>query len=68
MNKQFLRNKYKEIRKNIKNKEQLNEIIFNKIIKLEEYKQSNLILIYVSLKEEVDTIELIRYSLEKGKR
>jgi len=68
MNKQILRNKYKEIRKNIKNKEEQDDIIFNKIINLEEYKQSYLILAYVSLKDEVDTIELIKYSLKIGKR
>lgn len=68
MNKQFLRDKYKEIRKNIKNKEEIDKSIFNKIVNLEEYKQSDLILTYVSLKEEVDTIKLIKYSLEEGKR
>ena len=68
MNKQILRNKYKEIRKNIKNKEELDKIIFNKVINLEEYKQSDLILAYVSLKEEVDTIELIKYSLKNSKK
>lgn len=68
MNKQVLRNKYKEIRKNIKNKEEQDNNIFNKIINLEEYKQSDLILIYVSLKDEVDTIKLIKYSLEIGKK
>ena len=68
MNKQFLRYKYKEIRKNIKNKEELDKSIFNKIVNLEEYKQSDLILTYISLKEEVDTIKLIKYSLEEGKK
>ena len=68
MNKQFLRDKYKEIRKNIKNKEEIDKSIFNKIVNLEEYKQSDLILTYVSLKKEVDTIKLIKYSLEEGKR
>lgn len=68
MNKQILRNKYREIRKNIKDKEKQDNIIFNRIINLEEYKQSDLILIYVSLKDEVDTIELIKYSLKKDKR
>ena len=48
MNKQILRNKYKEIRKNIKDKEKLDNIIFNKIVSLKEYKESNLILAYVS--------------------
>ena len=68
MNKQILRNKYKEIRKNIKDKEKQNDIIFNKIINLEEYKQSDLILTYVSLKEEVDTIKLIKYSFKLDKK
>lgn len=68
MNKQILRNKYKEIRKIIKNKEEFDKRIFNKIVSLEEYKQSNLVLTYVSLKDEVDTIKLIKYSLEKGKK
>ena len=68
MNKQFLRNKYKQIRKSILNIEEQDDIIFNKVINLEEYIQTNLILIYVSLKEEVDTIKLIKYSLEKGKK
>jgi len=68
MNKQILRNKYKEIRKNIKDKEAQDDIIFNKVINLEEYKQSDLILTYVSLKDEVDTIKLIKHSLEIGKK
>jgi len=68
MNKQILRNKYKEIRKNVSNKEEQDNIIFNKVINLEEYKQSDLVLIYVSLRDEVDTIKLIKYSLEIGKQ
>ena len=68
MNKQTLRNKYKEIRKNIKDKEKQDDIIFNKIINLEEYNKSNLILTYVSLKDEVDTMQLIEYSLAQGKK
>lgn len=68
MNKQILRNKYKEIRKNIKNKEALDNKIFNKIIELKEYKESKMILIYVSLKDEVDTFKLIEHSLRIGKK
>lgn len=67
MNKQILRNRYKEIRKSIKNKELLDNIIFNKIIELKEYKESKMILIYVSLNDEVDTFKLIEHSLEIGK-
>ena len=40
MNKSFLRNKYKKVRVSIKNKEQLDDIILNKIINLEEYKKN----------------------------
>ena len=68
MNKQILRNEYKKIRKNIGNKEEQDNVIFNKVINLEEYKQSDLILIYVSLKDEVDTIKLIKHSLEIDKK
>lgn len=68
MDKKFLRNKYKEIRKNIKNKELLDDKIFNKIIELKEYKESKLILIYVSLNDEVDTLKLIKHSLKIGKK
>lgn len=68
MDKKFLRNKYKEIRKNIKNKEVLDDKIFNKIIELKEYKESKLILIYVSLNDEVDTFKLIEHSLKIGKK
>lgn len=68
MNKQILRNNYKNIRKNIEDKEKQDNVIFNKIIELEEYKQSELVLIYVSLEDEVDTIELIKHSFKKGKK
>ena len=68
MDKEILRNKYKEIRKNIKDKEDSDNIIFNKIINLKEYKEAKLILTYVSLKEEIDTFKLIEYSLKNGKQ
>jgi len=68
MNKKNLRIKYKEIRKHIQDKEKQANIIFNKVINLEEYKQNDLVLTYVSLKDEVDTIELIKYSLKIGKK
>lgn len=68
MNKQIIRNKYLNIRKNINNKKELDEKIFNQIINLKEYKKSNLVLTYVSLKDEVDTFKLIEYSLKIGKK
>ena len=41
MDKSFLRNKYKKVISSIKNKKQLDDIIFNKIIDLEEYNKNN---------------------------
>lgn len=70
MNKEFLREKYLKIRKNINelDRENYNNNIFKKVIDLKEYKESKLVLVYVSLKEEVDTFKLIEHSLEIGKR
>ncbi len=68
MNKQILRNKYLKIRKNINNKKELDDKIFNKVITLKEYKESNLVLTYASLKDEVDTFKIIEYSLKNGKK
>ena len=66
-NKDYLRKKFKEIRKNIINKKEKSNIIFNKIIENEFYKKAKTIGIYVSLDEEVDTFKLIDYSLAHGK-
>ena len=70
MNKEILRKKYLEIRKNINelDREKYNNSIFTKVVNLEEYKQSKLVLIYLSLKEEVDTFRIIKHSLEIGKK
>lgn len=70
MNKEILREKYLKIRKEINkvNREKYNNEIFKKVIDLEEYKQSKLLLVYVSLKDEVDTFKLIEHSLEIGKK
>lgn len=70
MNKEILREEYLKIRKNINelDREKYNNSIFTKVINLEEYKQSKLVLVYVSLKDEVDTFKLIEHSLEIGKR
>ena len=62
--KEELRQKYLLIRKNIKNKDKKDKDIFNKVIKNPKIKSSNLILIYVSKKEEVDTINIINYFLK----
>lgn len=63
--KQELRNKYKQIRKNIKLKKLKDFIIFIKVITNKQIKQSNKILIYISTKEEIDTIKIIKYLINK---
>ncbi len=63
MNKQELRDKYKEIRK----RNQPSENIFQTIIQLPEYQEAKNIAIYYSTEYEVDTKELIEYSLKQKK-
>ena len=62
--KEELRQKYLLIRKNIKSKDKKDKAIYNKVINNSKIKSSNLILIYVSKKEEVDTINIINYFLK----
>lgn len=63
--KEELRRKYKLIRNNISDKNLKDKLIFDKVINNKEVIESKLILIYVSLEEEVDTINLIKYFLGK---
>ncbi len=65
--KEELRKKYLEVRKNTSDKSNKSNIIMNKIINLEEYKTSKIIAIYKNLKSEVETNELIEYSLKNNK-
>ena len=67
MNKQELREKYISIRKNIKNKKEKSAIITKKIIEDNDYKNAKIIALYKSLTSEVDTTELIKYSISSGK-
>lgn len=67
MNKNELRKIYKYIRNNIKDRNIQNEIIFNKVISLEKVKKADTILIYVSFNNEVDTLNIIKYFLDKKK-
>ena len=67
MNKNELRKIYKNIRNNIKDRNTQNKIIFNKLINLEEIKNIDTILIYVSFNNEVDTLNIIKYFLKKKK-
>ena len=70
MKKEDLRKKYLNIRRNIdlSDKVEYDKDIFKKVINLQEYIESKLILTYVSLKDEVDTLKLIEYSLSIGKK
>lgn len=62
--KKELRNKYLFIRKNVLNRQQLDEIIYQKVISHPKVKQSKTILVYVSFDDEVDTIKIIEYLLK----
>lgn len=65
--KDVLRKKYIRIRNKIKDKDSKSNVIFSQLISLEEYKKSKIIAIYRSLKTEVDTTNLIDFSLKKNK-
>lgn len=67
IDKKILREKYLLIRNNIKNKRAKSEIIMNKIIETDDFKNAKIIALYKSLKTEVYTNELIGYSIKKGK-
>ena len=54
-----LREKYLIVRKNIIERDKLDEIIYNKVISNLQIINSSGVLIYVSLDDEVDTIELL---------
>lgn len=65
--KEVLRKQYISIRNNIKNKKEKSNIITNKVIKEEAYKKAKIVALYKSLPSEVDTTELIKYSIALGK-
>lgn len=62
-----LRNKYLEIRKNLVDKDKKSFVIFDKIIKDKDYINAKVIGLYKSLSSEVNTDKLLEYSLEVGK-
>lgn len=64
MNKELLRKKYKLIRKNVTEKNIKDNIIYNKVINDDVVKRCSTILIYVSFKDEVDTLKLIKFFLQ----
>ena len=54
MDKQTIRKKYLEIRKNINNKELKSSVIFNQIINAKEYQNAKVIAMYKNLKSELE--------------
>ena len=62
------RKKYLEIRRNIKNKEMLDKNIYMQVINNKHVKESKLIIIYVSLINEIDTFNIIKYFLDIHKQ
>lgn len=66
--KEFLRKKYKDIRKNIHSKKEKDRCIFNNVIKHKKINEAETILLYYSKEEEVDTVHLIEYFLSINKR
>lgn len=67
MKKEDLRKEYHQIRNSIEDKITKDTIIFNKVINNQKILTSKSILIYVSLKEEIDTINLIKHFLNNKK-
>lgn len=67
MNKKELRKQYLKLRKTIYDKELKSKEIINKIISLDKYKKAKIIALYNSHEDEVNTQDLIKYSLENNK-
>ena len=66
--KKELRKEIIYLRDNLEDRYNKSMIIKNKIMNLDIYKNSKVIALYSSMKSEVDTKELIKESLELGKR
>ncbi len=67
MLKEELRRKLKEIRKNIQDKDEKSKVITQEVMQLIEYQNSQVIALYKSFNNEVDTSYLINNSLLLGK-
>ena len=65
--KQELRKDYITIRNNIKNKKEKSIIISDKVKKDIDYQKAKVVALYKSLLSEVNTDELIKYSINSGK-
>ena len=69
VHKKELRDKYKQIRRDMPTdlKSNHDKQIFSRLIDMEAYKKSKLVLAYVSTEIEVDTIKFIEYALNDNK-
>ena len=67
LTKDELRKRYLLIRNKIENKKEKSKMITEKIINTEEYKKAKVIALYKNLPSEVDTSELINYSINMNK-
>ena len=67
MKKEFLRKTYKEKRDNIKNKDIKDNEIYKKVINNQNVLSAKIILIYISIKSEVDTSEIIKHFINSKK-
>ena len=68
MDKKELRKKYTKIRAEVKNKEEKDKLIREKLRELEIYKKAKSVFVFISYKSEVDTREIIENILEDGKK
>lgn len=69
MNKTDLRKFHKSVRHSLTNSEhqRINENIFTRLINSDVYKNASGILCYVSIADEIDTLNIMDYSLKSGK-
>ncbi|MBQ9266818.1 MAG: 5-formyltetrahydrofolate cyclo-ligase [Clostridia bacterium] len=67
MTKQELRSKYIAMRNHIAKKNEKSKLIFEKVICDESFEEAKVVALYKSLPSEVDTTDLIKYSLANGK-
>ena len=68
--KKELRGRYRSYREGLPKaeKQQMDRAVYRRLIHLSSYQTNRVIFIYVSKPTEVDTLEIIRYSLRMGKR
>lgn len=65
--KKKVRKEYTLVRSKIENKKEKSNLIFSKIIETKSFKESKIIAMYKNINSEVNTAELIKYSINIGK-